>query len=209
MVPNNRHIYWSCGWRKNTDGIQIFKNDIEIRENYHCAYCTTAAVVVVNNCDTYFMIMRIFLALRRHGRVIDGDNWLRNPPHPEDKPTLFLHITYSCLPAVGSCIMLASFFFLVYIHTYIDITQFVELRSILLQLNWLSSPSGVNSSRWRTRWATSPSSRPHVVRAKLSEADWNLKSKYVKSVYLHSPMLLGNFLTTTTHFAAACSSYLV
>ena len=26
-------------------------------------------------------------------RVIDGDNWLRNPPHPEDKPTLFLHIT--------------------------------------------------------------------------------------------------------------------
>ena len=138
MVPNNRQIYW----RKNTDGIQIFKNDIEIRENYHCAYCTTAAVVVVNNCDTYFMIMRIFLALRRHGRVIDGDNWLRNPPHPEDKPTLFLHITYSCLPAVGSCIMLASFFFLVYKHTYIHryyTTRRVAV-SILLQLNWLSSP---------------------------------------------------------------------
>ena len=33
--------------------------------------------------------------------VIDGDNWLRNPPHPKDKPTLF-RCTYicSCMPAV-------------------------------------------------------------------------------------------------------------
>ena len=80
----------------------------------------------MNNCDTYFMIMRIFLALRRrHGRVIDGDNWLRNPPHPEDKPTLFLHtLLPSCLPAVGSCILCmlrVSFFFLVSLLVYIHI----------------------------------------------------------------------------------------
>ena len=37
----------------------------------------------------------------RRAVVIDGDNWLRNPPHPKDKPTLF-RCTYicSCMPAV-------------------------------------------------------------------------------------------------------------
>ena len=134
-----------------------------------CKQCSST-VVLVNNCDTYFMIMRIFLALRRHGRVIDGDNWLRNPPHPEDKPTLFLHITYSCLPAVGSCIMLASFFFLVYKHTYIDITQLVELRcrscSSLIGCHHRPRVESTNSSRWLYGDATSsPSSRPVVSEA--------------------------------------------
>ena len=35
--------------------------------------------------------------------VIDGDNWLRNPPHPKDKPTLFrcMYVYMcSCMPAV-------------------------------------------------------------------------------------------------------------
>ena len=30
-------------------------------------------------------------------KIIDGDNWLRNPPHPKDKPTLFqCTYVYAC-----------------------------------------------------------------------------------------------------------------
>ena len=121
--------------------------------NFSCKQCCT--VVLVNNCDTYFMIMRIFpvLLMAITGCVIR---------HTQKINQHYSYTLPSCLPAVGSCIICQPLFHSS-THTYIHITPYAYLRSILGLIGCRQLFSMTSHSR----------SRSEARR----EADWNLKSE--------------------------------